>query len=62
MSRNDTVVTRVPKKLVEEITDYANKKYGAGTRVSFSHAALNYAIDNRNAREALNKSKPNRFL
>lgn len=60
MSRNDTVVARIPKKLVEDINDYANKKYGV--KVPFPQAAINYAIDSRDAREALSRRKDNKFL
>lgn len=59
-SKHDTVITRVPRRLIDEITEYSNKKYG--TKIPFSQAALNYAIDSRDAREALNKRKGNNFL
>ncbi len=59
-SKHNTVITRVPVRLIEDITEYSNKKYG--TKIPFSQAALNYAIDNKLAREALNKRGGNNFL
>ena len=59
-SQKNTMIKRVPTALVDDITDYASKKYGRN--VGFTQAALNYAVDNKRAREVLNSKRGNNFL
>lgn len=59
-SRNDTVVIRAPKDLIEDVTKYATERYGKP--VQFTEAARLYAADHKNMRQSLNTRKGSNFL
>lgn len=58
--KNDGVITRVPKSLIEDITSYAAGRYGG--KVKFTEAARLYVADHRRLRQNINSKGGNNFL